>query len=88
MPFVHPPTDWPMCRVTGDAYDDLVHELITALQKWQPHVLLQFEDFGNHNAFRLLSRYQVYATAPSSCPSRRNAEPGHCRRPDGTRGAP
>jgi malate dehydrogenase (oxaloacetate-decarboxylating)(NADP+) len=43
-------------RVTGAAYYELVEEFIQALKAWRPHVLLQWEDFGNHTAFELLER--------------------------------
>jgi malate dehydrogenase (oxaloacetate-decarboxylating)(NADP+) len=44
-------------RITGDAYDELVEEFIVATQEVFPGVIVQFEDFANHNAFRLLRRY-------------------------------
>jgi malate dehydrogenase (oxaloacetate-decarboxylating)(NADP+) len=45
-------------RLRGRAYDALVDELIAGVQKVFPGALLQFEDFANHNAFRLLHRYR------------------------------
>ncbi len=45
-------------RLTGDEYDSLVEEFIEATQQVFPGVVVQFEDFANHNAFRLLERYR------------------------------
>ena len=45
-------------RVTGAAYDELIDEFISAAREVFPDVIIQFEDFANHNAFRLLERYR------------------------------
>ena len=45
-------------RLRGKAYEDLVEEFVTAARQVFPHVLIQFEDFVNENAFHLLQKYR------------------------------
>ena len=45
-------------RLRGDAYYSLVHEFVNAVHFRWPKALIQFEDFANHSAFRLLDKYR------------------------------
>jgi malate dehydrogenase (oxaloacetate-decarboxylating) len=49
---------WRSPRVRDAEYDDFVEGFITAVHQRWPNVLLQWEDFANHNAGRLLDRYR------------------------------
>lgn len=45
-------------RLRGALYDQLVEEFMSEMRAWQPRCLVQFEDFGNQNAFRILHKFR------------------------------
>ncbi|CAI0543512.1 unnamed protein product [Linum tenue] len=47
-------------RATGQEYSELLHEFMSAVKQcYGEKVLIQFEDFANHNAFELLAKYRT-----------------------------
>ena len=45
-------------RIVGDEFDQLIDEFMDAVSKVFPNALVQFEDFANQNAYRLLEKYR------------------------------
>ena len=48
----------PRKRAQGAEYEGFLEEFVTSTQKVFPDSLIQFEDFGNHNAFDLLGKWR------------------------------
>ena len=49
---------WRHKRVRGQEYDDFVDKFVQAVKRRFPNVLLQWEDFAQNNALKLLNRYK------------------------------
>ncbi len=49
---------WRHPRINDDQYMEFMDRFVDAVKRRWPHVLLQFEDFAQKNASRLLNRYR------------------------------
>ena len=45
-------------RLVGAEYWEVIERFMASLKQWQPHTLVQYEDFANHHAFQLLEKYR------------------------------